>query len=202
MSRPGQRKTRFARAEPGKTEAAGGPRPWTAHGFAEADFSDAAEKDATLRLPGNPRPLQVRTMALDKELLRKSFALFVACEPDLTHHFYEVLFARHAELRKLFTRKPLTDQERMLTDTIVDLIAHIDDLEYLEKILHPLGLKHVEYGATAEAYAWVRDALLATFRHVAGAVWTDELAAAWREAYDLIASIMMAGATTPTRGRT
>src|SRR5688500_1348554 len=41
-------------------------------------------------------------MALDKELLCKSFALFVACEPDLTHHFYELLFTRHPQVRQLF----------------------------------------------------------------------------------------------------
>ena len=139
-------------------------------------------------------------MALDKELLRKSFALFVACEPDLTHHFYAVLFARHPELRKLFTRKSLAQQERMLTDTIAGLVAHIDDAAYLDEVLRPLGVKHLEYGATAERYDLVRDALLATFRHVAGAVWTDDLAAVWREAYDLFASTMMAAAAEPTRG--
>jgi hemoglobin-like flavoprotein len=133
-------------------------------------------------------------MSLDKDLLRKSFALFVACEPDLTHHFYELLFARHPELRPLFFRKKREEQERMLTEIIADLIAHIDDVAYLETVLHPLGVKHIEYGATVERYAWVRDAMLATFRHVAGAVWTDELAAAWRGAYDRIASIMMQGA--------
>ena len=140
-------------------------------------------------------------MALDKELLRKSFALFVACEPDLTHHFYALVFARHPELRKLFTRKSLAEQERLLTDTIADLVAHIDDVAYLERVLGPLGVKHVEYGATAERYDRVRDALMATFRHVAGAVWTDELATAWREAYDLFASMMLAAAAEHTRGR-
>jgi|SoiMethySBSTD1v2_1073268.scaffolds.fasta_scaffold16161_4 hemoglobin-like flavoprotein len=140
-------------------------------------------------------------MALDKELLRKSFALFVACEPDLTHHFYTLLFARHPEVKKLFVRKSLAEQERMLSDTIADLIANIDDAAYLDRVLTPLGVKHIEYGATPERYTWVRDALLATFRHVAGAVWTDELASAWREAYDLIAAKMIAAAAAHTRGR-
>jgi hemoglobin-like flavoprotein len=133
-------------------------------------------------------------MPVDRELLRKSLALFVACEPDLTHHFYELLFARYPDARKLFFRKSLAEQERLLSETLAEVIEHIDDLAYLEKVLYPLGAKHVEYGATPERYAWVRDALLATFRHVAGAVWTDDLAAAWREAYDRIASLMMEGA--------
>jgi hemoglobin-like flavoprotein len=140
-------------------------------------------------------------MALDKELLRKSFALFVACEPGLTHHFYNLLFARHPELRKLFSRKPLPEQEGLLTATIADLVAHIDDDAYLDKILRPLGVKHIEYGATAERYAMVRDALITTFRHVACVVWTEELAAAWHQAYDLFASKMMAAAAEHSRGR-
>jgi hemoglobin-like flavoprotein len=105
-------------------------------------------------------------------------------------------------LRQLFFRKSLEDQERLLTGVIADLVAHIDDHVYLETVLRPLGVKHIEYGATPERYAWVREAMLATFRHVAGAVWTDELAAAWREAYDRIAAIMMdAAAAHPTQGR-
>ena len=140
-------------------------------------------------------------MALDKDLLRKSFALFVACEPDLTHHFYELLFARHPQVRQLFFRKRIEDQERMLTDIIADLVAHIDDRAYLETVLRPLGVKHIEYGATPERYEFVRDAMLTTFRHVACAVWTDELAAAWNEAYDRIASIMMDAAAQHKGGR-
>ena len=139
-------------------------------------------------------------MSLDKDLLRKSFALFVACEPDLTHHFYEVLFTRFPEARRLFFRKPLAEQESLLTQVIADLVAHVDDRAYLEKVLHPLGAKHVGYGATPEKYVWVRDALLSTFRHVACVVWTEELASNWHEAYDYFAAIMMEGAAAQERG--
>lgn len=139
-------------------------------------------------------------MSLDKELLRKSFALFVACEPGLTHHFYRVLFCRHPEVKKLFSRKPMADQERLLTETIAALVERIDDRAYLEKVLHPLGAKHVDYGATRESYPWLREVLVDTFRHVAGAVWTSELASQWREAYDLFASIMMEGAERRPKG--
>jgi hemoglobin-like flavoprotein len=44
--------------------------------------------------------------------------------------------------------------------------------------------------------------LLATFRHVAGAVWSDELAAAWRKAYDRIACMVMEAAAQQARGPT
>jgi hemoglobin-like flavoprotein len=139
-------------------------------------------------------------MTIDKELLRKSFALFTACEPDLTHHFYEVLFERHPGARKLFFRRSLTEQARLFTETLASLVEHIDDTAELEKILVPLGVKHIEYGATPEKYVWVREALLATFRHVAGAVWSDDLAAAWREAYDRMAAIMIEAAARHGRG--
>jgi len=32
----------------------------------------------------------------------------------------------------------------------------------LEKLLAPLGVRHIEYGATPEKYVWVREALIAT----------------------------------------
>jgi hemoglobin-like flavoprotein len=133
-------------------------------------------------------------MTIDKELLRKSFALFTACEPDLTQHFYEVLFERHPAARKLFFRRSLAEQAKLFTESLATLVEHIDDTAELEKILVPLGVKHIEYGATPEHYIWVREALIATFRHVAGTVWSDDLAATWREAYDRIAAIMIEAA--------
>jgi hemoglobin-like flavoprotein len=139
-------------------------------------------------------------MSLDKELLRKSFALFVACEPGLTHHFYRVLFCRYPEAKKLFFRKPMAEQERLLTSTIAALVQHIDDRAYLEMVLCPLGVKHIEYGATRESYPWLREVLIDTFRHVAGAVWTDELASQWRQAYDLFAAIMIDAAERHAKG--
>jgi hemoglobin-like flavoprotein len=142
----------------------------------------------------------VRPVTIDKELLRKSFALFIACEPDLTHHFYEVFFERHPEARTLFFRRSLAEQARLLSETLARLVEHIDDTVELEKILVPLGIKHIEYGATPEKYVWVREALLATFRHVAGAVWSDDLAATWSEAYDRMAAIMIEAAARRGRG--
>ena len=70
----------------------------------------------------------------------------------------------------------------------------------LEKLLAPLGVRHIEYGATPEKYVWVREALIATFRHVAGAVWSDDLAATWREAFDRMSAIMIEAAARHGRG--
>jgi hemoglobin-like flavoprotein len=45
-------------------------------------------------------------MALNVALLRSSFELVVEREPMLTARFYEVLFARYPQVRKLFFRRP------------------------------------------------------------------------------------------------
>jgi hemoglobin-like flavoprotein len=81
----------------------------------------------------------------------------------------------------------------MLTSALVSVMDHIEDAPWLRQTLGALGDKHGDYGVTNEMYAWVGDALLATLAEVAGPDWTPETAAAWAEAYDVIAGLMKAG---------
>lgn len=79
--------------------------------------------------------------------------------------------------------------------------AVLDNLEnapWLGATLADLGRKHVDYGVTEVMYDWVGDALLDTLCEVAGDARTDECAAAWTEAYGVIASAMKAGAAPRT----
>jgi hemoglobin-like flavoprotein len=133
-------------------------------------------------------------MGLNVTLLRTSFATVVEREPDLTHRFYDRLFALHPEAEPLFHRRPRETQEKMLTGALVAALDHLEDAPWLAEQLGALGAKHVDYGITPEMYAWVGDALLATLADVAGPDWNDELGREWGALYGAISSRMLAGA--------
>jgi hemoglobin-like flavoprotein len=132
-------------------------------------------------------------MSLNVHALRSSFEIVVARAPDLTHRFYEVLFARYPHARALFGRNSRPAQEEMLTRALAAVLDHLEDAPWLRATLGALGDKHTGYGVTPEMYGWVGESLLATLAEVAGPAWTPEVKGAWTEAYGAIASMMMAG---------
>ncbi len=131
-------------------------------------------------------------------VLRSSFALVVEREPELTRRFYEILFAKYPQVRRLFRRNDPRAQETMLRDALIAVLDNLENAPWLGVTLADLGRKHVDYGVTEVMYDWVGDALLDTLGEVAGDAWTDDCAAAWTEAYGVIARAMKAGAAPRT----
>lgn len=134
-------------------------------------------------------------MALNVELLRKSFDVVATANPRFVSRFYEILFERYPQARPLFPAGGMARQEEMLTGALVAVLDHLEDAPWLQSTLGALGAKHVAYGVTREMYDWVGASLLATLAEVAGPAWTPELAAAWGEAYGAIVSLMVARAS-------
>lgn len=133
-------------------------------------------------------------MALDVALLRNSFDLVISRQPQITPRFYEILFSRYPQVRPLFSRNAQAVQQRMLQEALVAVMDHLEDASWLAETLGAMGAKHVDYGVKDEMYAWVGDSLLATLAEVAGADWTPQLEAAWKEAYGAITALMLQGA--------
>ena len=131
---------------------------------------------------------------MDIELLRSSFELVVEREPELTRRFYEILFRDYPQARALFGRNTQRAQEQMLRDALVAVIDHLEDPTWLTQTLRALGRKHVGYGVTTPMYDWVGASLLATLAEIGADDWSDRHAAAWTEAYGVIAGAMQAGA--------
>ena len=75
-------------------------------------------------------------------------------------------------------------------EALVKIVTEVDDLEALSAFLTGLGRDHRKFAVAPEHYDVVGAALLATLEHFAGEAWTPELAADWKEAYQLIGSVM------------
>lgn len=130
-------------------------------------------------------------MALNASLLQSSLELVSGREERVTERFYEILFARHPEVRPLFGRDT-REQAAMLQETIVAVLDHLDDAGWLEDRLHELGRRHVDYGVTPVMYSWVAGSLVTTFAEVAGDDWTPAMERAWHDALAVIAEVMLA----------
>jgi hemoglobin-like flavoprotein len=132
-------------------------------------------------------------MSLDPQILRSSFEIVIDRRPDLTLRFYEILFEKYPELKRLFSRDRGV-QSKMLAEALAAVLDHLEDAPWLVHTLGGLGAKHVSYGVTDEMYDQVGDALLATLAEAAAEAWTAEVATQWTMAFGAIAGMMKAGA--------
>jgi hemoglobin-like flavoprotein len=131
----------------------------------------------------------------DVPALRRSFQRIVAGAPQLTTRFYEILFTRHPEFRALFRRNSPPIQAKMMNDTLMAIIDRLEDAPWLRASLAALGARHVAFDVTERMYPLVGECLLATLAEAAGEdVWLPDVAEAWKQAFDAITAMMLAGA--------
>ena len=133
-------------------------------------------------------------MGLNVALLRESFETAVENEGRVTTRFYELLFTRYPQAEELFGRNARENQEKMLQESLVAVLEHVEDGAWLQETLTAMGRKHILYDVTEEMYPWVGECLVAALAEAVGDDWTDEHTAAWVEAYGAISGIMIEGA--------
>ncbi len=67
-------------------------------------------------------------------------------EPELVRQFYALFFERHPEVTKLFGEHSLSEQEEMVRETLVSIVAHVEKEPWLQTNLEAMGKSHAEYG--------------------------------------------------------
>jgi NAD(P)H-flavin reductase/hemoglobin-like flavoprotein len=125
--------------------------------------------------------------------LKDSFSKIARYGDEVPLFFYSDLFIKHPEVRELFPIS-MKAQRDHLVGALAQIVAQVDRVDDLTSFLQGLGRDHRKFGALAEHYDVVGDSLLETLAHFAGDTWTSELASDWRDAYDLIASVMITAA--------
>lgn len=123
-----------------------------------------------------------------------------ATAPALEKHGLEITTAMYArlfqnrEIEGMFDRAAQTsgEQPKRLANAILAYARNIDKLQNLGSAVQRMVARHVETGVKAEHYPHVAAALLPAIRDVLGAeVATDEVLAAWGEAYWMLADILI-----------
>ncbi len=138
---------------------------------------------------------------MDIAALRASWRQVEALGDEAPALFYAMLFTLAPELRAMFPIAMTAQRDRLL-GALGHIVSHVDDEPELVAYVEQLGRDHRRFGVSEQHYPIVGRALLATLQRALGHGWTQQLAADWTAAYQLIAKVMSdAGAkasiTTP-----
>jgi hemoglobin-like flavoprotein len=130
-------------------------------------------------------------MPLNQKVLRDTLACTLGRDRDFGERFYLRLFARHPELRSLFSDVPLKTQGTRFIEKLSAIVEHASDPAWVERELDRLSRSHRAYGVTAEMYVPVGQALIECLREACGDSWTPAAEDAWREAYAALTQRML-----------
>ncbi len=138
---------------------------------------------------------------MSKTLSERTIALVKATVPALEAHGLDIVremyarMFRNPEIRDLFNQSHHGDggsQPRALTGAILAYASNIENLAALAPAVERIAQKHVGLQILPDHYPHVADALLGAIKAVLGDAATDEILAAWGEAYWFLADILIA----------
>ncbi|NIJ14972.1 NAD(P)H-flavin reductase/hemoglobin-like flavoprotein [Saccharomonospora amisosensis] len=140
--------------------------------------------------PPREPPPAVHTMIT---LIRQTWQLAQPYLPEISHSFYNMLFALAPTARDVF---PIGMQaaEGKHVRALGHLILLVDRPEDLAPYLRQLGRDHRKFGTVDQHYEAVGTALLAALKRHLGPAWTPEVERAWAEAYTIVARSMQEAA--------
>jgi hemoglobin-like flavoprotein len=132
-------------------------------------------------------------------LVQDCFAKVAPISEAAAMLFYDRLFDIAPQMKVLFP-DDMTEQRRKLMAMLAGVVKGLGNLEQLLPTAGALAKRHVNYGAKAEHYPLVGDALLWTLEKGLGDGWTPEVADAWGTAYGALSGYMISEAYGRSRG--
>ena len=132
-------------------------------------------------------------MRVDTRLLHESWALVSDNSEKVASEFYGMLFSRYPHIRALFPIVMDTQRDR-LVNALTYVVLNLDDLETVTTYLRELARDHRKFSVRPEHYPAVGHCIVASMRANARDAWKPEYDAAWLEAYELIATVMIQAA--------
>jgi hemoglobin-like flavoprotein len=103
--------------------------------------------------------------------------------------FYSRLFTLEPSVKRLF-HGDMQEQGRKLIQMISVAVSSLARLESIVPAVRALGRRHAGYGVEPRHYNVVEQALIWTLGQGLGNDFTDEVEAAWRTAYRVLADTM------------
>jgi len=139
-------------------------------------------------------------MTLDGEqLVQRSWPLVCGHGAVLAERFYLRLFEIAPEQRRLFAATDMASQERKFIAMLEEIVRQIGTPDLLVPEVTALGASHTGYGVTTNGYTVVGEALVWALEQELGPAMTPELRQAWKDAYLLVARLMLRGAEVTPR---
>jgi hemoglobin-like flavoprotein len=126
------------------------------------------------------------------DLIRSTWAQVAPIADPAARIFYDRLFKLDPSLAQLFVSTDMEAQRRNLMQTLAVVVKSIDALDTIVPAVEAMGRRHSGYGVQPGHYATVGTALLDTLEVGLGDAFTREARAAWTEAFELLAGVMLA----------
>lgn len=131
---------------------------------------------------------------------QKTIELVKSTAPSLKEHgqqvtkrMYQILFEKHPELKGQFDMAAQADgsQPEKLATAVYTYAAHIDDPAALKSMVEKVAHRHVQTHVTPEEYPIVGECLMQAMKDVLGNAASEEVVAAWKEAYQALSDVFM-----------
>jgi hemoglobin-like flavoprotein len=107
--------------------------------------------------------------------------------------FYERIFTLAPEARALFGDDIALQASRTMA-AVKTAVDGLGDIDHVAPFLTRLGARHVRYGVQPHHYRAVGQALIRALAAHLDEGWDEDLEAAWRRAFNLVAELMMEAA--------
>ena len=127
------------------------------------------------------------------ELVKSSFSKVAPIAETAAELFYQRLFELDPSLKPLF-KGDMTEQGRKLMAMLATVVNKLDQLGDLMPTIQSLGKRHIDYGVKPAHYDTVGEALLWTLEQGLDSEFTAEVKDAWVAAYSALAGAMIASA--------
>ncbi|MGL4373602.1 MAG: globin domain-containing protein [Turicibacter sp.] len=112
---------------------------------------------------------------------------------EITSTFYKNMFIANPEVKEMFNmdKQISGEQPKALAMTVLAAAQNIDNLSVLTKAVEKIAKVHVNTNVLPKHYPIVGTHLLQAIKEVLKDDATDEVLAAWAEAYGVIAQIFI-----------
>lgn len=145
-----------------------------------------ASSEASTSAPASTHPL-----GLNVDALTNSFNLLAPQGDELVATFYKTLFERYPQVKSLFENTTPQEQKKKLLAALKLLVANLENVDTLAKVLTDLGIRHQQYGAEPAHYEAVGSVLVDVMQDLAGDAWNNEFEQAWTHALQVISKVML-----------
>ena len=114
--------------------------------------------------------------------------------------FYKRLFSKYPQVKPLFNT-PAEEQHKKLMASVGAIVTSVENTDKLLPYLRAMAIRHLKYGTESAHYPAVAENLVAVLaEHLSKeGEWTEEHAKAWKDALDVVNSVMVEAAENPEK---
>ena len=123
-------------------------------------------------------------------IIKQTASLVTEHAIDITTNMYQLLFSKYPHMKNLFSNAP-DNQNVILAEAISAYAVNIDNLKIFTPALEVIAYSHVKENIQAIHYPILGIIFIQALEKSLGSLATLEFIDAWREAYKVVAEILI-----------